>query len=118
MRTNFTLNDNYIKMVRGTSLSFGFEVVDENGAPFTQELEHVYFACKKKDSDEYAFRTSLVDGIDKVDVGKYRVRVAPEDTQNIEIGKYFYDLQIGLNGDVFALMRGVLEIEHEVNKGV
>lgn len=116
MRTNYTMNDNYIKMVRGTTLSFGFEVVDENGVPFTQDIEHVYFACRKNNTDEYAFRKSLVDGIDKVDVGKYRVRVAPEDTRNLEIGKYLYDLQIGLNGDVFVLMRGVLELEEEINK--
>jgi hypothetical protein len=42
------------------------------------------------------------------------VRVAPEDTAGIESGKYFYDLEIGLNSDAFTLLKGVLEIERDV----
>lgn len=111
VRTNFTMEDDYIRMPRGDTLSFGFQVYDEEGAPFGQDLEHAYFTCKSKRSDaRYLFQKSIGDGITKMGQGAYTVRVAPTDTANAKAGKYFYDLEIGCNGDVFTVMRGVLEL--------
>ena len=45
------------------------------------------------------------------------VRVAPFDTVEADAGRYFYDLQIGVDGDIFTVMRGVLEIEQDVTHG-
>ena len=44
----------------------------------------------------------------------YRVRVAPIDTKTIEPGEYFYDMQIGINQDVYTILRGVLKVENDV----
>lgn len=115
MRTNFTMEDKYIRMVRGDTLSFGVQVYDDAGAPFGQDLQSVYFTCKSTRSDSrFVFQKSLSHGIAKVDKGAYVVRVAPEDTATAKPGKYFYDLEIGCNGDVFTVMRGVLEIMQDV----
>lgn len=115
MRTNFTMEDKYIRMSRGDTLSFGIQVLDEDGAPFGQDLERAYFTCKSNRSDaRVLFQKSLWDGISKVGHGSYAVRVAPSDTASARPGKYFYDLEIGCNGDVFTVMRGVLEIMQDV----
>lgn len=115
MRTNFTMEDKYIRMVRGDTLSFGVQVYDDTGAPFGQDLESVYFTCKSSRSDNrFVFQKSLSHGIAKTGQGAYVVRVAPEDTATAKPGKYFYDLEIGCNGDVFTVMRGVLEIMQDV----
>lgn len=115
MRTNFTMEDNYIRMSRGDTLSFGIQVYDESGAPFGQDLERAHFTCKSNRSDtRYLFQKSLSDGISKMGQGTYVVRVAPSDTANAKPGKYFYDLEIGCNGDVFTVMRGVLELMQDV----
>ena len=115
VRTNFTMEDKYIRMVRGDTLSFGLQVYDETGTPFGQDLERAYFTCKSNRSDKrYLFRKSLSDGVSKVGQGAYVVRVAPSDTANANSGKYFYDLEIGCNGDVFTIMRGVIEIMQDV----
>ena len=115
MRTNFTMEDKYIRIVRGDTLSFGLQVYGDSGEPFNQDLERAYLTCKSNRSDNrFLFKKSLSDGVSKVGQGAYVVRVAPSDTASAKPGKYFYDFEIGCNGDVFTVMRGVIEIMHDV----
>lgn len=115
MRANFAMEDDYIRMVRGDTISFGLQVYGDSGEPFDQDLERAYFTCKSNRSDNrFLFKKSLSDGVSKVGQGAYTVRVAPSDTANAKPGKYFYDFEIGCNGDVFTVMRGVLEIMQDV----
>lgn len=104
--------DKNITMVRGDTLAFGmeFEGLDQN-------LTSAYFSCKSSYSaSSYVFRKYLGNGITKVSTGKYRVRVAPEDTANVAAGHYYYDLQIAVNSDVFTIMKGTLTIEADVTR--
>ena len=99
-------------MVRGDTLAFSFEVEG------IDTLDTAYFSCKANADDEnYVFQKSLTDGISLVETGKYRVRVAPEDTSNIEVGSYYYDLEIGANSDIFTILKGVLKVEQDVTRG-
>ena len=63
---------------------------------------------------DIVFQKSLDDGITKQGTGVYLVRISPEDTQEIDAGEYYYDLVIGVNGDVFTILKGILVIEHDV----
>lgn len=100
------------KMIRGDSLIFTFEVEDLN-----EDLVSCYFSCKQDiEDDEYIFQKTLEDGIEKVEENKYRVRVAPLDTKELEIGNYIYDLQIGVGEDIFTVMIGQLKIEKEITE--
>jgi hypothetical protein len=111
MRTSFKMEEQYITMVRGDTLSFGL-YIDGLGE---QDLDTAFFTCKSNKSSEVnVFQKSLGSGITKYDDEKYIVRVAPEDTKDVEAGKYFYDLQIGLNDDIFTVLHGVLEITQDV----
>lgn len=115
MRTNFKMEDKYIRMIRGDTLSFGVQIMDEDGKPFTQDLETVYFTCKSNNAmNKYIFKKTLGNGVTKTGTGEYVVRVAPEDTKYADVGKYFYDLELGINGDVFTVMHGVIELERDV----
>ena len=109
MRTN-------LEMIRGDTLSFAFEV-EFDEAP--QKLEKADFSCKVNlDDDEALFHKELGNGINfsKQDGTKmyYIVRIAPEDTENLEAGMYYYDLSIEMNGDVFTILNGTLKIESDV----
>lgn len=107
---------NNMKMVRGDTLSFGIEYSFDGETQ--QDLQECHFSCKKNADDEnYAFQKSLGDGISKVSNGKYRIRIAPEDTENLEVGNYLYDLEIGLNGDKFTLLKGILTLEEDITRG-
>lgn len=108
--------DENIAMVRGDTLAFGVEIEGN-----TDDLDSAYFSVKQDiDSDEYLFQKSLGDGISKVSTGEdsitYGVRIAPEDTENLEHDKYYYDLEIGLNDDVFTILRGALYLEKAVTR--
>lgn len=99
-----------LKMVRGDTLAFGVEIEG-----LEEDLDTAYFSCKiNYDDNSYVFQKTLGNGITKVETGKYRVRVAPADTSSLEAGQYYYDLQIGVNGDIYTILRGVLKIEYDV----
>lgn len=106
-------DERYVTMTRGDTMSFGMEIEGLEG----QDLETAYLTCKRNHSDkDYAFQKSLGNGISKVGEGQYVVRVAPEDTASLEPDKYFYDLEIGVNGDIFTVLNGVLEIVRDVTR--
>lgn len=101
-----------LNMIRGDTLAFAIEIEG-----LDQQLETCYFSCKRNiDDDNYTFQKSLEDGIEMIETNKYRVRVAPEDTKGKDVGKYYYDLQIGVNGDVHTVLRGQLDIETEITE--
>ena len=114
--------DENITLVRGDTLAFAVELFDEDPAtgeqtPLTQDLDYCYFSVSKNFSDTTnVFQKSLQDGISKIDAGKYRVRIAPEDTVNLEVGEYYYDLEIGINGDRFTLLRGLFDLEYDITQ--
>ena len=100
-----------ILMTRGDTLSFSFEVEG------IESLDDAYFTCKlNHDDDTYIFQKDLTDGISVVEAGKYRVRVAPEDTEEIELGEYYYDLKIKKNSDAFTILKGVLKVDYNVTE--
>ena len=109
---------NNLEMIMGDTLSFAFEV-EFDEAP--QKLEKADFTCKENfDDDDVVFHKELEKGINfsKQDGAKlyYIVRVAPDDTENLEAGMYYYDLSIELNGDVFTILNGSLKIESDVTR--
>lgn len=101
-----------ITITRGDTLTFGvkFEGVDM--------VDTAFFSCKKNQYDtDYIFKKALKNGIDFVENGVYRVRVAPSDTAELDVGIYYYDLEIRKNGDVFTVLKGHLKIEQGITEG-
>lgn len=102
-----------ITMVKGDTLSFGVACEDQEGDPI--ELDTAYFTCKKNPSSTgNLFRKSLGNGITYND-DHYVIRVAPEDTAHAEIGRYYYDLEVGVGDDIFTILKGILEIEQDIS---
>lgn len=104
-----------LSMIKGDTFSFTIEIYD-----LQENLSEAYFSCKKNKSDEtYIFQKSIGDGIEleqtTEDYISYRVTVAPTDTNTIESGKYYYDLQLTTaDGDVFTPLNAVLTIIEDV----
>lgn len=108
------IEDTNLAMVRGDTFAFGVEIEGLN-----QDLDTAYFSCKKSAKDtNYIFQKTIADGISKAATGKYRVRVAPADTKDIDAGSYRYDLQIGVNGDIFTVLKGELAITEDITREV
>lgn len=110
---------NNIRHIKGDTFSSAL-VIEELG----QDLDSVYFTCRDSlnDDSNILFEKELDDGITLVeydsenDIRKYAVRVNPDDTKNIQSGTYFYDLQVGVNNDIFTIMKGKFIIEQESSR--
>lgn len=106
-----------LSVIRGNTFAFNF-IVDE-------EVEEAYFSGKidlNKDNTDYLFQKTLENGIELVEHTKegymYIVKVAPEDTNNLDEGTYFYDLQIKINGDIYTPLIGEYRIKDDVTREV
>ena len=106
------IKDFNLTMVRGDTLSFGLELVNAE-----QDIDAAYFTCKASwSTDEFLFQKTMDDGIETEDTGKYRIRVAPDDTFYLDPATYYYDFEIQINGDVFTLLRGALTLLPDVTR--
>lgn len=111
-------NDLNLEMTRGDTLSFGMEIY-----AIGQALDTAYFTCKNNYDDETPlFQLSIGHGItlDSYDEDGnyfYKVRIDPVDTQDLLDKKYYYDIQIGVNQDIFTIAKGILTIEYDVTGG-
>ena len=110
---------NNIRHLKGDTFSCAFTV--EN---LGQSIETAKFTCRDSlnDNSNVLFQKTLEDGISLVetdiehDIKKYAVRVAPADTKDLQAGTYYYDLEIGVNSDVFTLMKGIFIIEQDSSR--
>lgn len=106
MRKNF-------EVIKGDTLAFGVEIAFDDTPP--TDLNSANFSVKRNPDDGYLFSKFLNAGIQKykqVDNKLYyRVRVDPRDTENLEAGFYYYDLEIRANGDVFTILNGLFIID-------
>lgn len=91
-----------IRMVRGTSRTFQISVTDAEGNPYNlKDGEKVIFGVKKSASDEELLIckvvTECVDGVCEVELD-------PEDTGNLAVGKYYYDVGLESSEDYYIIV--------------
>lgn len=91
-----------IKMVRGTSRTFEISVTDADGNPYTlQEGEKIIFGVKKQTTDEELVLCKVVE---ECTDGVCRVELDPEDTANLAVGKYQYDVGLQTGVDYYIVV--------------
>ena len=118
MDTNFKMENKYITMIKGDTLSIGIKCVDENNNPIS-DIRAVTMTCRDIETGKkIIFQKSIGDGVEKSteDSDVYIIRVAPSDTETAETGKYVYDVEIRAGSDVFTIMKGNLQIDDDVTK--
>lgn len=109
-----------ITMIKGDTLAFDFQVQGLGGATPTS----IAFTCRENpESEAYYFQSALDNGITldnydtETDTATYSVRVRPDKTEELSAGRYYYDLQMKVNGDTLTLMKGRLNIDWDVTRG-
>ena len=112
VRGNIKFEYSNITMVRGDTMMFNVQIMDEDDNAV--EVDTATFTCKKRATDGVnIFQKTLNAGITQEDA-LLIVRVAPEDTADVDEGQYYYDFNIGIGDDVFTILIGTLSIEHDV----
>lgn len=109
-----------INMVKGDTLAFNFQLQGLGGA----EPTNITFTCREKpESESFYFQRTLASGITQIDYDQesdtatYCVRVRPDETAELTAGRYYYDLELNVNGDVLTLMKGRLTLDWDVSRG-
>ena len=106
-------NNLNLEMTRGDTFSFGLAIIN-----LGQAIDSAYFTVKNNYDDTPLFQKTLGNGIelDHIDGEDYyyNIRIAPDDTKNLEPKKYYYDFEINLNDDTFTILKGILDIEFDV----
>lgn len=119
------MKDNAISIVKGDTFTFGVEFSGLN-----QTVTNLTFTVRNKPTDNtYIFQKTKGSGISLVSSSEdsegkltelYKVRIAPEDTKDLDTGSYFYDLEYrqtnGVTSDIFTLLRGAFDIEYAVTQ--
>jgi hypothetical protein len=99
-----------LSMVRGDSFAFDLRLTDFDGV-----ITDIAFTAKKRAKDtEAVIAKTFSDGVTKISEGVYRVRVAPQDTSNVEAGRYMYDIQVTMGEDVITPLIGYITIVQDV----
>ena len=107
-RTNFKMENSNITMTKGDTVAFNVIMMDKEENPIT--VDTAFFTVKKRLTGEQIFQKSIGDGISQSE-GIMSVRVAPEDTREIDEGIYFYDFCVGIGEDIFTLSKGSFTVE-------
>ncbi len=112
------INQN-IEMVRGDTLAFNFMI---KGLTHEQAAEfEVTFAVAEHYDDAEVIILTKGNGIalesynDRTGVALFSVTMRPDLTKTLDLGRYFYDLQIKDSTNVVTLMRGFLTLVYDVS---
>lgn len=103
-----------IEMVKGDTLAFNFSIQG-----LGNDVPTFAFTCKEHYEDSEAVFSCVSNyGIEEVetdgDVKTYAVWVDPVKTKDLDLLRYYYDLQMTVGEDVITLMRGRLTLLYEV----
>ena len=106
-----------ISIIRGDTFAFNFIINDVLGGAYLSAK-----TTTDKTDTKYVFQKTLNDGIELIgqEAGQYTyaVRIAPEDTNNLDTGKYYYDLQLEINDDVYTPLMGKINITYDITREV
>ena len=107
-----------IDIVRGDSLTFNFELNGLQG-----ETPDFTFTCKDHYNGTVVFTATNNSGISlenynaTSDTATFSVWIDPNKTKNLELTRYYYDLEMRLDDDVITLMRGRFTLLYDVTRG-
>lgn len=86
-----------MKFVKGDTQAFKFKITTKDGEDVERgDISALLITCKKAPSDNspVIFQKTLEDVT--LEDGYYHAVFAPEDTQSLPIGKYYFDIEVTL----------------------
>ena len=108
-----TLIQNFL-LVRGISFTLDLIIPELQN---NTNLINLYFTVRNKNQndDKYIFQKNLLDGIVLIEKSQYRITIDAEDTINLLLDKYNYDLKIEFDNNIFTIIKGTLIIKDGIN---
>lgn len=103
-----------IGMIRGDTLNIAFSIDADTVIDLSSDEAAFTFSVKEKATDTaYVFQKDK-SAVTAVTDNSFVLRVAPEDTEELDEGSYVYDLEFRYGSDVYTLSRGRFEIISDI----
>lgn len=103
-----------IDMIRGDTLNIQFEIEADEILDLERSDFEITFSVKQAATDiAYIFQKHKSD-VTEIAENTFVLRVAPEDTESLTPGYYYYDLQLNIKTDVFTIALGYLQIIRDI----
>lgn len=102
-------SDNTIRLTRGDTARINVTLVDSSGEPYEMQNDDLLILSVKKTvkTDTYYFQKQIS--------GSSMFYIKPEDTNDLDFGKYKYDVQLVTNDEVYTIIEpSTFEIMSEV----
>ena len=106
-----------LSIVRGTSNVFGLAITNADGTPFfLEDGQALVFAVKKRPKDEERVLVKKV--TNSIEEGTFYLELFPSDTEDIEAGRYYYDVGLQYGNSVFfnVIEASVFDIKPNISK--
>ncbi len=107
-------------MVRGDTLLFNFQLAGLGSYEEYEDLNIIFGVAEHYDDEPLLIESDNTEGIvleeydTETDTALFSVCLAPVKTKGLELGRYYYDLQIKDESNVITLMRGRLTLVWDV----
>ena len=107
--------DMTIKMPRGDIRKVRFSIANPDGSQAENIFDEIYFTVKTAfSSREYLFQKRLsTNQIEYLD-GSYEFFIESQDTDNLRIGSYVFDIEVVAGADIKQTFVGNLVLTNEV----
>ena len=105
-----------ISMPRGDIRPIRFTVTDTNGSVSDIPFDEIYFTVKRSFNDKYyLFQKRLSDGTIELDQSEgYTFVIQPQDTDNLSVGRYVFDIELVFGNEIKQTTVGEFELTNEV----
>ena len=110
------IQDSDIIFTKGNTCYLKFQRIGADGNPILTKASKVYFTVKRYiDTDTVIFQKSLTDGtITFTEDGYYHFTINPADTEKLELGNYWYDVEVQNDDYIFTPAKGNLILTYEI----
>lgn len=105
-----------IEFVRGDTCPVEFDITNQDGEGLDDlENANIYFTVKNSFSDiNYLFQKTYSAGQISKEGNVYSLIILPTDTENLDYGRYVYDICVVCQDFKATLVRGTLTLTNEV----
>lgn len=109
-----TVIDMNIDMIRGDTVNIQFEIESDTVLDLSSNDFQITFSLKQAATDtEYVFQKHKT-AVTQISENNFVLRIAPDDTEELIPGYYFYDLQLGIGDDIYTIALGMFQIIRDI----
>lgn len=103
-----------MKIIRGDTKKCKFQRKDAEGHAILTIADKIYFTVKKNNTTLEPIFQKTIDDMTFDESGYYHFTIEPEDTNNLDYGNYYYDIERIYEGDKKTISRGQFKVDYEI----